>query len=136
MTSPRGATPPRAAGAALPVQRTSRAATTVSTATTAPTRSGPIVQKRSAAANPPTASRTGTAGGAGWTAGSDSTGGRPRGSSGPARDERDSAERFHHLDRRALDELAHRLVEPISRLLRAELRLGRERNGRWLDGAR
>ncbi|GIG90620.1 hypothetical protein [Plantactinospora endophytica] len=68
--------------------------------------------------------------------GPDSTGGRPRASSGPGRDERDSAERFHHLDRRALDELAHRLVEPISRLLRAELRLGRERTGRWLDGAR
>ncbi|MGC5033646.1 hypothetical protein [Micromonospora sp. DT229] len=77
-----------------------------------------------------------TTGSTGTTAGSDPTSGRPRGSSGPGRDERDSAERFHHLDRRALDELAHRLVEPISRLLRAELRMGRERTGRWLDGAR
>ncbi|GGK10048.1 hypothetical protein GCM10010123_44980 [Pilimelia anulata] len=40
------------------------------------------------------------------------------------------------LDRRALDALAHRLIEPVGRLLRAELRLGRERAGRWHDGAR
>ncbi|MGC9670028.1 hypothetical protein ACNTMW_26230 [Planosporangium sp. 12N6] len=40
------------------------------------------------------------------------------------------------LDRRHLDELAHRLVDPLGRLLRAELRLGRERAGRLLDGGR
>jgi hypothetical protein len=35
-----------------------------------------------------------------------------------------------------LDELARRLVGPLSRLLRAELRLQRERSGRLLDGYR
>ncbi|MER6592583.1 hypothetical protein ABT214_12155, partial [Micromonospora purpureochromogenes] len=40
------------------------------------------------------------------------------------------------LDRRHLDELAHRLIGPLGRLLRAELRLGRERTGRLLDGGR
>lgn len=43
---------------------------------------------------------------------------------------------FQRLDRRAVDELAHRLIDPISRLLRAEMRHGRERTGRWLDGGR
>jgi syndecan 1 len=47
------------------------------------------------------------------------------------REDRDSAERFHNLDRRALDELAQRLAEPVFRRLRAELRSGRERAGRW-----
>ncbi|KXK60171.1 hypothetical protein AWW66_20385, partial [Micromonospora rosaria] len=40
------------------------------------------------------------------------------------------------FDRRHLDALAHRLVEPISRLVRADLRASRERSGRWRDGAR
>ncbi|HZG02337.1 MAG TPA: hypothetical protein VE546_01965 [Streptomyces sp.] len=38
------------------------------------------------------------------------------------------------LERRHVDALAHRLVGPLGRLLRAELRLGRERAGRLLDG--
>ncbi|MER7770886.1 hypothetical protein [Kitasatospora sp. NPDC096140] len=35
-----------------------------------------------------------------------------------------------------LDELARRLVEPVGRLLRTELRRGRERGGRPYDGRR
>ncbi|MFJ2192030.1 hypothetical protein ACIOJE_29535 [Kitasatospora sp. NPDC087861] len=35
-----------------------------------------------------------------------------------------------------LDELARRLIEPVGRLLRAELRRGRERAGRPYDGRR
>ncbi|MEV7776222.1 hypothetical protein [Kitasatospora sp. NPDC086791] len=35
-----------------------------------------------------------------------------------------------------LDELARRLVEPVGRLLRTELRRGRERSGRPHDGRR
>ncbi|WP_217552812.1 hypothetical protein [Streptomyces sp. GbtcB6] len=44
------------------------------------------------------------------------------------------AEQLLRLGRSQLDQLAHHLVEPLSRLLRAELRLGRERAGRPLDG--
>ncbi|MGR4882463.1 hypothetical protein ACIPUC_24095 [Streptomyces sp. LARHCF249] len=40
------------------------------------------------------------------------------------------------LERRHLDDLARRLAEPIGRMLRAELRTGRERAGRLLDGGR
>ncbi|GAA3733062.1 hypothetical protein GCM10022225_13970 [Plantactinospora mayteni] len=88
-----------------------------------------------------TVSRRATDGGTNRTAASAGSTNGPRDAApdperGSGREDRDSAERFHHLDRRALDELAHRLVEPISRLLRAELRLGRERSGRWLDGGR
>ncbi|MEU8190464.1 hypothetical protein, partial [Micromonospora carbonacea] len=39
------------------------------------------------------------------------------------------------LDRH-LDALAHRLVEPVGRLVRADLRAARERTGRWRDGTR
>jgi syndecan 1 len=35
-----------------------------------------------------------------------------------------------------LDDLARRLLEPVSRLLRTELRRGRERTGRPYDGRR
>ncbi|MYX96107.1 hypothetical protein GT045_15105, partial [Streptomyces sp. SID486] len=35
-----------------------------------------------------------------------------------------------------LDELARRLLDPVSRLLRTELRRGRERTGRPFDGRR
>ncbi|MEV7357789.1 MULTISPECIES: hypothetical protein [unclassified Kitasatospora] len=35
-----------------------------------------------------------------------------------------------------LDELARRLIEPVGRLLRVELRRGRERAGRPYDGRR
>ncbi|MEU1297169.1 hypothetical protein ABZ439_32720 [Streptomyces sp. NPDC005840] len=35
-----------------------------------------------------------------------------------------------------LDDLARRLLDPVSRLLRAELRRGRERTGRPYDGRR
>ncbi|SCF17343.1 hypothetical protein GA0070563_105467 [Micromonospora carbonacea] len=40
------------------------------------------------------------------------------------------------FDRRHLDALAHRLVEPVGRLVRADLRAARERTGRWRDGTR
>ncbi|WP_280728098.1 hypothetical protein [Kitasatospora sp. MAA4] len=52
----------------------------------------------------------------------------------PARADVDEALRA--LDRGQLDQLARRLVDPVGRLLRAELRLGRERAGRLLDGGR
>ncbi len=48
----------------------------------------------------------------------------------------DIDELIRRFDRRHLDHLAHRLVEPLGRLLRAEVRLGRERTGRLLDGGR
>ncbi|WP_239336645.1 hypothetical protein [Frankia sp. CiP3] len=48
----------------------------------------------------------------------------------------DIDELINRFDRRHLDHLAHRLVEPLGRLLRAEVRLGRERTGRLLDGGR
>ncbi|WP_234433328.1 hypothetical protein [Streptomyces sp. NRRL WC-3549] len=35
-----------------------------------------------------------------------------------------------------LEELARRLLEPVSRLLRADMRRGRERAGRLYDGRR
>jgi hypothetical protein len=35
-----------------------------------------------------------------------------------------------------LDDLARRLLDPVSRLLRTELRRGRERTGRPYDGRR
>jgi len=37
---------------------------------------------------------------------------------------------------RELDDLARRLIEPVGRLLRAELRHGRERSGRLHDRRR
>ncbi|MEO3754188.1 hypothetical protein ABGB06_26640, partial [Streptomyces sp. B6B3] len=40
------------------------------------------------------------------------------------------------LERRHMDALAHRLIGPLGRLLRSEMRLGRERAGRLLDGGR
>ncbi|TWH65389.1 syndecan 1 [Micromonospora olivasterospora] len=56
-------------------------------------------------------------------------------SAGPDR-EPDVGAVLRGLDRRHLDALAHRLVEPISRLVRADLRASRERSGRWRDGSR
>lgn len=43
---------------------------------------------------------------------------------------------LQRLERRHIDELARRLVDPLGRLLRAEYLLGRERAGRLLDGGR
>lgn len=43
---------------------------------------------------------------------------------------------LQRLERRHVDELARRLVDPLGRLLRAEYLLGRERAGRLLDGGR
>ncbi|GAA1879370.1 hypothetical protein GCM10009753_03250 [Streptantibioticus ferralitis] len=40
------------------------------------------------------------------------------------------------VDINEIDELARRLIEPVGRLLRAELRRGRERAGRPYDGRR
>ncbi|MEE1927547.1 hypothetical protein V1J52_04980 [Streptomyces sp. TRM 70351] len=48
----------------------------------------------------------------------------------------DGEEILRHLERRHIDVLAHRLAGPLGRLLRAEMRLGRERSGRLLDGGR
>ncbi|MFI6151192.1 hypothetical protein ACIBCA_00640 [Kitasatospora sp. NPDC051170] len=42
----------------------------------------------------------------------------------------------HPTEPADLDELARRLVEPLARLLRTELRRGRERTGRPYDGRR
>ncbi|TBL30598.1 hypothetical protein EYA84_22375 [Verrucosispora sp. SN26_14.1] len=113
---------------AAPVQRTPRGSTS-----TAPHPARTVQRTGPVTAGSSTATRTATAaaGSTGTTRDASTQTGRDGG-----REDRDSAERFHHLDRRALDELAHRLVEPISRLLRTELRRGRERSGRWLDGGR
>ncbi|MFF1953081.1 hypothetical protein [Kitasatospora herbaricolor] len=48
----------------------------------------------------------------------------------------DPALLLESLERRHLDDLARRLAEPLGRMFRSELRLGRERGGRWLDGGR
>ncbi|MCX5213553.1 hypothetical protein OG689_30515 [Kitasatospora sp. NBC_00240] len=48
----------------------------------------------------------------------------------------DPALLLESLERRHLDDLARRLAEPLGRLFRSELRLGRERGGRLLDGGR
>ncbi|MFJ9692374.1 hypothetical protein [Kitasatospora sp. NPDC101183] len=42
----------------------------------------------------------------------------------------------HPTEPADLDELARRLVEPLARLLRTDLRRGRERTGRPYDGRR
>ncbi|MDO0928892.1 hypothetical protein QQY24_27055 [Streptomyces sp. TG1A-8] len=116
---------PRAAsGPAVPVVRAARAPAT------APGRTGgaevPVVQRevsahgrqRSASAPPP-AARTAAKPSGGTPEGGT---GRPRGASGePGID---------------LDDLARRLLDPVSRLLRADLRRGRERAGRPHDGRR
>ncbi|WP_053645911.1 hypothetical protein [Streptomyces sp. XY431] len=54
---------------------------------------------------------------------SDRTGGGPR----------DAGPQGGDLD---LDDLARRLLDPVARLLRAELRRGRDRAGRTFDGRR
>ncbi|WP_328958238.1 hypothetical protein [Kitasatospora purpeofusca] len=54
---------------------------------------------------------------------SDRTGGSPR----------DAGPQGGDLD---LDDLARRLLDPVARLLRAELRRGRDRAGRTFDGRR
>ncbi|MFJ8431526.1 hypothetical protein ACIQ9P_09500 [Kitasatospora sp. NPDC094019] len=54
---------------------------------------------------------------------SDRTGGSPR----------DAGTQGGDLD---LEDLARRLLDPVSRLLRAELRRGRDRAGRTFDGRR
>lgn len=48
----------------------------------------------------------------------------------------ESSPAFRQPTGKAVDELARRLVGPLSRLLRAELRLERERFGRLRDGGR
>ncbi|MFF5218379.1 hypothetical protein [Micromonospora sp. NPDC000442] len=131
----RNATPERPERPGLPVQRASTGHPG-NTTTVPPTNSVPARQvQRSTPAGAATTTRT-----AHRSAGSASTSGGADRHTGPehrsGREDRASAEQFHHLDRRALDELAHRLIEPISRLLRAELRTGRERSDRWLDGRR
>ncbi|WP_146252155.1 hypothetical protein [Streptomyces carminius] len=61
-------------------------------------------------------------------AGRDGNGGAPAAPDGDAV--------LRALDPQHIDALAHRLVGPLGRLFRAELRLGRERAGRLLDGGR
>ncbi|MFD3542790.1 hypothetical protein ACFWUQ_25320, partial [Streptomyces sp. NPDC058662] len=58
-----------------------------------------------------------------------------QGAAAPARsrDPRDAAQQGGDLD---LDDLARRLLDPVARLLRTELRRGRERAGRPFDGRR
>jgi hypothetical protein len=61
----------------------------------------------------------------------------PQGGENPARTRGD----LHERDPKGtggleLDELARRLIEPVGRLLRAELRQGRERAGRLHDRRR
>ncbi|MFJ1709123.1 hypothetical protein [Kitasatospora sp. NPDC088346] len=56
--------------------------------------------------------------------------------SGPAATPGDGDGVLAALDRGHLDELARRLAAPLGRLLRAELRLTRERAGRLTDGGR
>uniref|UniRef100_UPI00066A6CCC hypothetical protein n=1 Tax=Streptomyces sp. SBT349 TaxID=1580539 RepID=UPI00066A6CCC len=70
------------------------------------------------------------------TASSPTTGGTPRPEAEGPVVALDGDEILRGLDRRHLDALAHRLVGPLGRLLRAEMRLGRERAGRLLDGGR
>ncbi|WP_148086506.1 hypothetical protein [Micromonospora sp. HM5-17] len=128
----RGAAPATSTSTSLPVQRRARGVAVDGPAAPTAPRSGPATRvQRSTVAGTPVATR-------GSAATTDRAGSSPaHGHRAPdteyrsGRADRDSAERFHRLDPRALDELAHRLAEPIFRLLRAELRAGRERIGRW-----
>ncbi|MFG2993607.1 hypothetical protein ACGFZK_30650 [Streptomyces sp. NPDC048257] len=67
------------------------------------------------------------------TPGGPRTGPGPAGSAGPAPADRHTAPQVPDSD---LDDLARRLLDPVSRLLRTELRRGRERAGRPFDGRR
>ncbi|MFP8964691.1 hypothetical protein ACLIYP_29610, partial [Streptomyces nanhaiensis] len=92
----------------------------------------------------------GTSAGAGTSAGTARTRGRPRSASAPSAPSAPSwsaASAASGVDAAGrtgtpqdpgldLDDLARRLLDPVARLLRTELRRGRERMGRPHDGRR
>jgi hypothetical protein len=95
---------------------------------------GPSTGPRQEAAPPPPASRP-----AGATAASNpaARGGVPVGTGRADPAAQDATHRpGRPADLPDLDELARRLIEPVGRLLRAELRHGRERAGRLHDRRR
>ncbi|MFB6816188.1 hypothetical protein ACFCV8_16775 [Streptomyces sp. NPDC056347] len=61
--------------------------------------------------------------------------GRP-GPAAPARAGAADAPETHRITGADIEELARRLIDPVSRLIRADLRRGRERTGRLYDGRR
>ncbi|MER7950425.1 hypothetical protein ABTY59_23865 [Streptomyces sp. NPDC096079] len=92
----------------------------------APSQTTPPVQR--AASGPPTATPAPV---------QRKDGGGPRSSSVPVRGERDSGSTKQSTSADTdLDDMARKLIEPVTRLLRAELRRGRERAGRPFDGRR
>ncbi|MGW5969670.1 hypothetical protein [Streptomyces sp. NPDC055186] len=112
------ATSSRAGRAALPVQRATE--TTETTDTTVATDTGGAAVPRGVPAQPEPAR------------------GRPRSASAPAAPGR-GADRHAETPQDPgadLDDLARRLLDPMARLLRTELRRGRERTGRPYDGRR
>ncbi len=121
--------PAGGAGAALPVQRAPSPAGDLAVAKGTPAKAAPA-KDRSRTASPAgdlavAAGRPGTP--ARGTSSSSSSSSSSKGAS-RADDPRDPG-----LD---LDDLARRLLDPVARLLRTELRRGRERTGRPYDGRR
>lgn len=55
---------------------------------------------------------------------------------GPAAEDAPDASPANRLSGTEIEELARRLLDPVSRLIRADLRRGRERSGRLHDGRR
>ncbi|MGP3948779.1 hypothetical protein [Streptomyces sp. 7N604] len=104
---------------------------------------GPAPGPRAAASGAPPVQRTvrGTGGASAPTGASATTGparGRPRSASEPSAPGKGTAHRAETPQDPGvdLDDLARRLLDPVARLLRTELRRGRERTGRPYDGRR
>ncbi|MEV0006930.1 hypothetical protein [Streptomyces sp. NPDC047973] len=121
--------PAGGAGAALPVQRAPSPAGDLAVAKGTPAKAAPA-KDRSRTASPAgdlavAAGRPGTP--ARSTSSSSSSSSSSKGAS------RSDDPRDPGLD---LDDLARRLLDPVARLLRTELRRGRERTGRPYDGRR
>ncbi|MEV6264224.1 hypothetical protein AB0M42_26245 [Streptomyces sp. NPDC051784] len=117
--------PTGGAGSALPVQRAPSPAGDLAFAKGTPAKAAPV-KDRSRTASP--------AGDLAVAAGRPGTPARGASSSPPAKGaSRTDDPRDPGLD---LDDLARRLLDPVARLLRTELRRGRERTGRPYDGRR
>ncbi|MFG2432034.1 hypothetical protein [Streptomyces sp. NPDC048590] len=117
--------PAGGAGAALPVQRAPSPAGDLAVAKGTPAKAAPA-KDRSRTASP--------AGDLAVAAGRPGAPARSTSSSSPAKGaSRADDPRDPGLD---LDDLARRLLDPVARLLRTELRRGRERTGRPYDGRR
>ncbi|MGW1410665.1 hypothetical protein [Streptomyces sp. NPDC002403] len=61
---------------------------------------------------------------------------RQPGRTGPADSPAEEAPAANRVTAADIEELARRLLDPVSRLIRADMRRGRERTGRLYDGRR